>query len=590
MINQSLDVSRLGYRWTGVYNSSKTYVNGDVAFKNGFAKAFVNSVWTDIGIDQRDLQNGELLLKDGGVGGIPGQQFTVRLDGTIGFDTPALRSGTLASSLGSQTETFSHNQTTKNCWHALMSDGSVRGVGLNEDGQLGVGEDGIFIRPVAVPFPRNKKIVRVINGYGVTYFLTDNGELFACGEDQYYGGYNLSSYGTGHALTPVNLSEITDLAGEVIVDVITDYSDTLETISTSTMAITDTGKVYVWGNNSNGLLGLGHNTVVTNPELLYWTEFIPIQKGYLFNVPQGTFIGGASYLIDTTGKMYVAGDDDASLFNAADISTHKLLNPWGSSKRVKAVRVNSTRSFTTAFSIWASNRRTVMLIVEDTSGDTEVYGRGETNISWNRSITNAPFWKKNETDYLPYGGTSTKVTTNVVDVAFFELEDLQGVLIDSDGYLYHYGDSTYWKVDASDTSIYHSIWHQFDTSIAKDIVKICCSHSHKALTLFGLRSDGVVITAGFNGTASARLNGDSNSINPYVEIPPLPFQDKVVDIFISGKNVSDVSDSGIVVDQNSRQVILLTETGEIYAGGENSEGTLGKGTLASSQTFQKVHF
>ena len=76
MINQSLDVSRLGYRWTGVYNSSKTYVNGDVAFKNGFAKAFVNSVWTDIGIDQRDLQNGELLLKDGGVGGIPGQQFT----------------------------------------------------------------------------------------------------------------------------------------------------------------------------------------------------------------------------------------------------------------------------------------------------------------------------------------------------------------------------------------------------------------------------------------------------------------------------------------------------------------------------------
>ena len=40
-------MARLGYRWTGVYNSSKTYVNGDVAFKNGFAKAFVNSAGAD---------------------------------------------------------------------------------------------------------------------------------------------------------------------------------------------------------------------------------------------------------------------------------------------------------------------------------------------------------------------------------------------------------------------------------------------------------------------------------------------------------------------------------------------------------------
>ena len=123
MINQSLDVSKLGYRWTGIYNSSRTYVNGDVAFKDGFAKAFVNSSWTDIGIDQRDLQSTELLLKDGGAGGIPGQQLTINA-GTINFNTPALRSGTLGSSLGSHTETYTHNQTTKNCWHALMSEGS----------------------------------------------------------------------------------------------------------------------------------------------------------------------------------------------------------------------------------------------------------------------------------------------------------------------------------------------------------------------------------------------------------------------------------------------------------------------------------
>ena len=587
MIHQSLDISKLGFRWTGEYNTSKSYVDGDVAFKDGFAKAYINSTWTDFGVDQRDLSNGELLLKDQGANGLPGQNFLVRNDGTVGFDTPALRTGTLASSLGGQTEHYSHNKATVNCWHALMSDGSVRGVGLNEDGQLGVGEDGIFVRPVTVPFPRNKKIVRVINGYKVTYFITDNGELFACGEDLFYGGYGLSSFGIDHAKTPVNLSELTDLSGEVVTDVITNFADTQNTISASSLVLTQSGKVYVWGNNSNGLLGLGHTNIVSVPELLYWTEFIPIQKAYILNSPSG----GASYLIDFTGKMYVAGDDDASLFNAADISTHKLLNPWGTSKRVIGVRTNSSRHYSTIFSYWVSNQRSVMLILEDTSGDREVYGRGEPGLSWNRSLTNASYWKIGETDVRMFGsGSIQKVTSsmNVRDVAFFTLTSLQAVLTDSSGFLYHLGDSTYWKTDSTDISPSHNVWYQYDPTIAFDITKFYCSFSHGALTMVALRGDGVVITAGYNGDPSARLNGNSN--HGGVEIPPLPFHEKVVDIFISGENVSDLDNSGAAISQNNRQVILLTETGEVYAGGENSQGTLGKGTLTSSQTFQKVHF
>ena len=54
--------------------------------------------------------------------------------------------------------------------------------------------------------------------------------------------------------------------------------------------------------------------------------------------------------------------------------------------------------------------------------------------------------------------------------------------------------------------------------------------------------------------------------------------------------MSDKDSTGAAASENNRQVILLTETGEVYAGGNNSEGTLGKGTLTSSQTFQKVHF
>ena len=592
MIHQSLDISKLGFRWTGVFDASKIYVEGDVTFKDGNAKALVNSSWVDFGKDQTDLSTGELLLKDSGSGGLPGQQFLVRNDGTVGFETPALRNGTLATSLGSQTEEFSHNQATRNNWHSLMSDYSVKAVGSNENGQMGVGDGGVFVRPVTVPFPRDVKIVRVINGYGVTFFITDDGQLWACGKDQYYGGYGLSEYGTNDALIPVNLSLITDLAGEVVTDVITNYSDTTKTIFSAAIALTSTGKVFVWGNNSSGMLGLGHDTVVPNPELLYWTEFIAIQKAYLLNCPSSSFgipQGAASYLIDTTGKMYVAGQEDSSLFNAADISTHKLLNPWGTSKRVISVRVNTAKYYYNAYSLtyWTSNLRSVMLILEDSSSNREVYGREENN--WNRSITNAPYWKIGETQFIQYStGTQQTVSTSVRDIAYFNLYDAQAVLTDSNGHLYHYGKSIYWQSSSSDITSNHNIWYQFDPSVAKGIVKFCCSFAHEALTMFALRDDGKIIVCGYNGTISAKLNGDTN--HGFVEIPPLPFQDKVIDLFVSGENVSDKDSTGAAASENNRQVILLTETGEVYAGGNNSEGTLGKGTLTSSQTFQKVHF
>ncbi len=589
MINQSLDVSKLGFRWTGVYDNTKTYLNGDVAFKEGNAKAYVNSTWTDFGIDQQDMTTNSLLLKDGNASGLPGQQFMVRNDGTVGFETPALRSGTLASSLGGQTEVFSHNKLTRNCWHSLMSDYSVRAVGSNEDGQMGVGPDGVFVRPVTVPFPKGIKIVRVINGYGVTFFITSDGQLWACGKDQFYGGYGVSEHGINNAETPVNLSSITDLAGEEVTDIITNCSDVTGTVDASTMALTASGKVFAWGNNSNGMLGLGHDSTVPNPELLYWTEFVPIEKAYILN---NAYLDGAgSFLLDYTGKLYVAGDDDVSLFNAASISTHKLLNPWGTSKQVVDVRVNSAKYYETGFfQYWTTNKQSVALIVEDALSNREVYARGTHQMSWGRSITNAPYWKIGETQYVQYGGSQQTVSTNVRDVAFFNLEDLQAVLIDSNGHLFHLGKSTYWKAHSTDLSSDHNFWYQFDTTIATGIVKFYCSFSHSALTMIALRDDGKIIVAGYNGTVSAKLNGDSN--DGFVEIPPLPFKDKVIDLFVSGENVSNrTSDSfGTPTSENNRQVILLTETGEIYAGGNNTQGTLGKGTLNPSQTFTNVHF
>lgn len=118
--------------------------------------------------------------------------------------------------------------------------------GENVVGQLGIGTTGFDVKtPVEVKMPDgfDSKIVSVSAGLLHTTFLTEDGDVYA------FGFNNRGPLGTGDEETRTTATLVEALDDVNIV--------TIENGNGVSYAISDTGKLYAWGTNSNGQLGLG---------------------------------------------------------------------------------------------------------------------------------------------------------------------------------------------------------------------------------------------------------------------------------------------------------------------------------------------
>lgn len=149
----------------------------------------------------------------------------------------------------------------------LTSDGDVLAWGWNGCGQLGVGDIIDRAEPttlkifVIIRLLRHKKVVAISAGGHHSMALLDNGEVYSWGlnaEGQlgYDTDPSLSSSGDsegkieapGRMCFSVHPKSITRLHGKGIVQ--------LSCGGSHSMALSHKGKVYVWGSNRRGLLGL----------------------------------------------------------------------------------------------------------------------------------------------------------------------------------------------------------------------------------------------------------------------------------------------------------------------------------------------
>lgn len=140
----------------------------------------------------------------------------------------------------------------------LTDQGYVYSWGLNSNGQLGVGGTDDSNIPVEITSLRGQGVVQVEASSNGSMALTKNGEVYAWGENTHGNlGFgekldNILIYGAILASdehrqplvpTKINTSEI----GGVV---------KLAAGFSKTVAIASDGKVYVWGENSNGRLGI----------------------------------------------------------------------------------------------------------------------------------------------------------------------------------------------------------------------------------------------------------------------------------------------------------------------------------------------
>ncbi|MCL6283083.1 Ig-like domain-containing protein [Ruegeria sp. 2012CJ41-6] len=129
--------------------------------------------------------------------------------------------------------------------------------GENVVGQLGNGSTGFDIKtPLAVEMPEGfeARIVSVSAGLLHTTVLTEDGDVYA------FGFNNRGPLGTGDEETRTTAVKIDALDDVEIASI--------ENGNGVSYAISDTGQLYGWGNNSNGQLGLGDQQERLTPQLI----------------------------------------------------------------------------------------------------------------------------------------------------------------------------------------------------------------------------------------------------------------------------------------------------------------------------------
>ena len=135
--------------------------------------------------------------------------------------------------------------------------------GSNWAGQLGLDDATMIKEPRMANWDSTRKIKRVLGGGNHTLILTEDNEIWVAGRG------NEGSLGLGEAVRENNVSAWTKI------EFFEKNGLSVKSLSTGfghSVAITEDDKVYVWGNNEQGQLGLGDNNNRFEPTLVeYFT-------------------------------------------------------------------------------------------------------------------------------------------------------------------------------------------------------------------------------------------------------------------------------------------------------------------------------
>ena len=174
---------------------------------------------------------------------------------------------------------------------ALMTNGKVYAWGYNFYGQLGLstsGDDADEKSPTLITALSNITVSSIAAGNEYSLALTTDGKVYAWGNN-FNGHLGLGTSGDDAGEDSPTL--ITALSNITVSSIDAGYSHSL--------ALTTDGKVYAWGSNGNGQLGLGNNEEKKSPTLITALSNITVSS-----IAAG---GYNSLALTTDGKVYSWG-------------------------------------------------------------------------------------------------------------------------------------------------------------------------------------------------------------------------------------------------------------------------------------------
>jgi alpha-tubulin suppressor-like RCC1 family protein len=132
---------------------------------------------------------------------------------------------------------------------AITRKGDLYIWGYNNCGQLGLGDTSDRTTPTKVT-SLNKKVIRGVAGYQQTFVVTEDGDLYSFG---FNSNGELGLGDTSNRTTPHRVN----LGNQKV--------KSLSAGGESMIILTESNKLFVWGYNSYGQLGLGHTSHSSAP-------------------------------------------------------------------------------------------------------------------------------------------------------------------------------------------------------------------------------------------------------------------------------------------------------------------------------------
>jgi len=523
-----------------------------------------------------------------------------------------------------------------NSSYVLTDSGYVYTAGSNNNGYLGLGTtaDPIqnFTRIDTAAF-NGEKIVKISSGKTHRLFLSENGTVFAVGENV---NGQLSTGNTYGQTVPVPINTST-LGGKTVIDIATSQG--------ASMVLTQDGSVFTCGNYRNE--GLGQGNITQDVHLFTEVDQTHISGKKMIQIAMKD---GSGYMLSSDGTLYGMGGTGFIKQNGSDIASNipiEITNSTFVDGTISEFHVggipstadqdhillktstgtwyalgHSTRGQTgTGYTTYLETPKPVNLsevqgdsLVQVEGGNYKTFFLDNDGIAYSTGYR-APLYESGS-DAEPSRLNGRTLIQGVATPQKMDLSNLAGktvidvvagpkqaFLLTKDGEVYGTGRAAGGHLGTTDSvDVYIPEKIDYSNIGGKKIIKIASGgtnddQSPQGHTLL-LAEDGTVFSFGDNAYGQLGLGDRVNRNIPTPLTDPVIASKKIVDIAANGRNSLFIAEDGTVLlcgiggngemgfgDTNDRLVPTVLNTGDL-SGVKIVEGVIG--TTGNSTTYS--HF
>jgi alpha-tubulin suppressor-like RCC1 family protein len=419
----------------------------------------------------------------------------------------------------------------------LTIDGKVFVCGDNEFGQLGLGNVNDSTTAVEVTSLNSEIVKEIPCGWHYTMFLTNQSKVYACGAN------SSGQYGFGNTIVSLSPLLSFTMGNHIITQVACGGRSVNNSIIHHSLFLTNDGKVFACGSNSNGQLGDGTSGTGTNKSTPI--SILTTNIGTSLPITAISAVGYHSLFLRSDGKVFACGRNDfgqlgdgtfTSSSTPIAINTGTLTTNIGTSLPIIAIAAGESHSL-----FLRSDGKVFACGLNN-------YGALADGTGTNRSTPIAI--------YTTNIGTSLPITAIAAG-------DNHSLFLRSDGKVFGVGRNTSGQLgDYTPTNTSTPIailTTNIGTSLP--ITAIAAGYLH---SLF-LRSDGKVFACGYNG------HGQLGDGTPEQRLTP---------IAINTTNIgTSLPITAIAAGLNHS--LFLRSDGKVFGVGGNNDGQLGNGSVSN---------